>query len=164
MELNVLEQLAVATAINKATKELIATNNPDNLRGQADAILMKAYEQPELSTDRAAITINGIEVGRLSVTGGKGKQETVVYVNDRDKMIEANEDLAKDFLKEHAQEFAEWLYEQGLAEIDGVKVEQVITQAQVGTRLTGCKPDDVVVALGNSFGAAAYNVLVGETE
>ena len=65
MSRDALERLAVAQALYKELGAITSTGNPYSLRGMCDEELRADFEED--GTDRRRITLNGVEVGKLSV-------------------------------------------------------------------------------------------------
>ena len=78
--------LAVAQAMYKSLSEVVATKEPDNLRGRCDAELKEMFESddPRVQKDKQPLTIGGVTVGSLSVVKTKGEDKDTVTVCDRE--------------------------------------------------------------------------------
>lgn len=158
---NELEQLALAQAVYKAVGAMVATGDPDNLRGRVDWMLLDDYA--DKGTDRYRIKVNGEEVG--SISARMAKQQTVYHVED----VEALTDwLAGD---------GRWALEafvnrKGRALLDFC-ASMMIGNGEIppgcsaythparidGTVIKGCDPERVAAALGLTLPQAVMGLL-----
>ena len=79
MSRDALERLAVAQALYKELGEIVSTRTPYSLRGMCDEELRRDFEED--GTDRRRITLNGVEVGKLSVKVTKPGKPKAVQVD-----------------------------------------------------------------------------------
>lgn len=161
------EKLAVAQAMYKALGAIVSTKDPGSLRAHIDNTMRERYETEGI--DRMRLMLGGIEVGKLSVTTTKPKHETIVSVynlNDLELWLEDNQRLAMDYALENADDFVKWVLDTDGELADGAKIEGRDTPggAFAGTKLTGCKPEQVQAALGDNLEQAVNGLLYGEVE
>lgn len=162
--LNDLQRLAVAQALYKALGRIVSTKDPDSLRSMCDQGLKELYRAT--GAKQLEITVGGIKFGQLTAKTADAKTVETVYVNDRDLLVNGAEPQdVLDFAKDYAKEFSEWLWKRHKAEGEippGCEVVVQETPAQfIGTTLTGCKPEDLGIALGDSLPEAIHGVLEG---
>lgn len=86
MELNDIQRLAVAAALEKQVKKMTDTRAVDSLRTRADDDLRAMFE--ETGVDRVRIIINGKEVGTLSLSFTKPKSGVEMRVESASKLAE----------------------------------------------------------------------------
>lgn len=141
-----LETLAALQAVYKRIGEALSTKDPDSLRGMADAWLVGQYEATGI--DRVSLRIGDTEVGKYCVKKSKPTKTTEVYVNDAEALCHEDADLMAAFVRQHAQDFAKFVFEQTSAVPDGCEVAVVDVPSRViGTTITGCKPEAVLPLL-----------------
>lgn len=71
MELNNTEKLAICQAFYNRVGEMVATKNPDNLRGEVDREMIEAYDR--LGCKSFDVKLLGQKVGTYSLTISKPK-------------------------------------------------------------------------------------------
>lgn len=152
MSRDALERLAVAQALYKELGAITSTGNPYSLRGMCDEELRADFEED--GTDRRRITLNGVEVGKLSVKVTKPGKPKAVQV-----------DIAKSatWLREQLEERPDWLLcwlgarsteiaqacLDATGEVpDGYEVRRDMGGEFAGTTLTGCTAERVQAATG----------------
>lgn len=86
MELNDMQRLAVAAALEKQVKKVTDARAVDSLRAKADDGLRAMYETT--GCDRVRIQIGGEEVGSLSLSFTKPKSGVEMRVDDEKKLAE----------------------------------------------------------------------------
>ncbi|MBR2681260.1 MAG: hypothetical protein IKE23_11025 [Exiguobacterium sp.] len=122
-----IKQLALAQALFKSVKELVATGDEFNLRGEVDAIMAERFEQAKkigLTPKSFDIEIDGEKVGTYSITTTKAKpQEEHVELR-----IENN------------AEYTKWAVEHDCVTVDHKKVDRLF-------ELTGEVPDGCVAEI-----------------
>lgn len=162
--LNDLQRLAVAQALYKALGKVVSTKDPNSLRSMCDAGLKELYSCT--GAKQLEIVVGGLKFGQLTAKTSDARVSETVYVNDRDSLVNCAEPQdVLDFAKDYAKEFSEWLWQRHKAEGEipsgcEVVVHEVPAQF-VGTTLTGCKPEDLGIALGDSLPEAIHGVLEG---
>ena len=154
MSRDALERLAVAQALYKELGEIVSTKNSYSLRGMCDEDLRADFEED--GTDRRRITINGVEVGKLSVKVTKPGKPKVVL---EDMDAAASWAVGMCYETPLPSWFSAWLGTK-LTEIaqacfdatgeipDGYEVKQDAGGEFAGTTLSGCTVDKVQKATG----------------
>lgn len=126
MELNSVEKLAVAQAIQNAIGDLVKTKNPDNLRGEVDALMIERYESDPMGAKSFDVKLFGQKVGTYSLTVSKPKPQSEhveITVNDE-------------------AEFRRWCEREGFMTIDMGAVERYF--ADTGDMPYGCDARTVI--------------------
>ena len=164
VNLNDLQKLGIAQALYKALGRIVSTKDPDSLRSYCDMGLKELYART--GAKQLEIIVGGLKFGQLTAKTSNPTVKETVFVNDRDLLLNGAEPKdVIDFAKDYAQEFGEWLWKRHKAEGEippgcEVVVQEVPAQF-VGTTLTGCKPEDLGVALGDALPDAIHGVLEG---
>lgn len=86
MELNEMQRLAVAAALEKQVRKVTDARAVDSLRAKADDGLRAMYEAT--GCDRVRIKIGGEEVGTLSLSLSKPRSGVEMRVDDARKLTE----------------------------------------------------------------------------
>lgn len=156
-----MERLAVASAIKKRVDEAMSTKDPDSLRGRADAEVLRMYDQTGAKS--YDLKVSGEKVGTYSVRTSKPKARKVAVVDDPDMVAEfayENTDDMMRYVREHAQEVAQWFLEDSGTIADGAEVTEQgggperlgttlrVDPAKVGEALQGRLPQAIAGLLG----------------
>lgn len=186
------ERLAVAYALKKAADAQASSRDIDSARSAMDSALVKMHE--ESGVDRIALTVGGVKVGQLSLLTGEGPMITdreafdaweensghlrYVPVIDCAKIGKGTLDRIMDIINAECPDAVMWNAEADDITAYAVKSGDAAICAETGevipgvswaefvrgTRITGCKPEDVSRALSASadHGRAALAGFIGE--
>ena len=165
-----IERLAIEQAVYKAIGADVATNDPDNLRGEVNAHYLDLYEQT--GATGFEVRVNGQKFGTYGfakVRGQKAHTERIVTVTDHAALLadESDEFAAwlADYMREHLPELAvQYATETGEL-LDGMAVVEREHPATPDTiRPNGTlrvRPEKVAAALGNALPATIAGLLGG---
>ena len=165
-----IERLAIEQAVYKAIGADVATNDPDNLRGEVNAHYRDLYEQT--GATGFEVRLNGQKVGTYGfnkVRGQKAHTERIVTVTDVDALRADESDEFNDWLSayvtEHLSELAVQYAQETGELLDGMAVVEREHPATPDTiRPNGTlrvKPEKVAAALGNALPATIAGLLEG---
>lgn len=165
-----IERLAIEQAVYKAIGADVATNDPDNLRGEVNAFYLDMYERT--GATGFEVRVNGQKIGTYGfpkVKGQPGRTVTELRVTDMDALRGWESDEFDDFV-------ARWVGD-NLAELavqyaaktgelpDGVEyVTESIPATPDTIRPNGTlrvRPEKVAAALGNALPATIAGLLEG---
>lgn len=152
MSRDALERLAVAQALYKELGEIVSTKTPYSLRGMCDEDLRADFEED--GTDRRRITLNGVEVGKLSVKVTKPGKPKAVQVDMAESAMWLREQLYErpdwllGWLGAHSTEIAQACLDATGEVPDGYEVRRDLGGEYAGTTLTGCTVEKVQKATG----------------
>lgn len=152
MSRDALERLAVAQALYKELGAIVSTGNPYSLRGMVDEELRADFEED--GTDRRRITLNGVEVGKLSVKVTKPGKPKVVQTDRTSAAIWLREQLGNlpdwllGWLGSNMDAIAQAALEATGEIPDGYEVKADKGGEFAGTTLTGCTAEKVQQATG----------------
>lgn len=152
MSRDALERLAVAQALYKELGEIVSTKTPYSLRGMCDADLRADFEED--GTDRRRITINGVEVGKLSVKVTKPSKPKVVQTDIAKAamwlraQLEERPDWLLGWIGARTDEAAQACFDATGEIPDGYEVRRDKGGEYAGTTLTGCTVEKVQQATG----------------
>ena len=165
-----IERLAIEQAVYKAIGADVATNDPDNLRGEVNQHYLDLYQQT--GATGFEVRINGVKCGTFGfskVRGQKAYTERVVTVTDRaallaDRGDDFNEWLSA-YVTEHIDELAVQYAQETGELLDGMAVVEREHPATPDTiRPNGTlrvRPERVAAALGNALPATIAGLLEG---
>lgn len=161
---NDIQRLGVLQALFKAIGKEVSTKDPDSLRSRVDAALKELNASTGVKS--LEIVINGLKFGQLTAKTSDRKTVENVYVNDVEDLVgEALPQDILDFIRDNSGEFACWLWERHKDEGEippGCEVVVHELPAQfIGTTLTGCKPEDLGIALGDELPSVVIGALEG---
>ena len=147
------EALAIAQGMYKALKTMTDTGDENNLRGQVDARLIDDYNDD--GTDSRALLVNGIRVGKVSISTSRPSKKVCVHVEDYDKLmawLDGKPALVSSIIAAGMKHIEKYVTETGEVP-DGCSATTVEDKGGrvTGTRITGCKPEDVANALGDAL-------------
>jgi len=165
-----IERLAIEQAVYKAIGADVATNDPDNLRGEVNAHYYSLYEQT--GATGFEVRVNGQKIGTYGfskVRGQKAYTERIVTVTDVDALLADESDEFNDWLSAYVTEHIDELavqYAQETGELlDGMAVVEREHPATPDTiRPNGTlrvRPERVAAALGNTLPATIAGLLEG---
>jgi len=165
-----IERLAIEQAVYKAIGADVATNDPDNLRGEVNQHYRDLYEQT--GATGFEVRVNGQKVGTYGfskVRGQKARTERIVTVTDRAALLADESDEFNDWLSAYVTEHLPELAVQYCTEtgelLDGMAVVEREHPATPDTiRPNGTlrvKPEKVAAALGNALPATIAGLLEG---
>ena len=152
MSRDALERLAVAQALYKELGEIVSTKTPYSLRGMCDEDLRADFEED--GTDRRRITINGVEVGKLSVKVTKPSKPKVVQTDIAKaatwlrEQLDERPDWLLGWLGARSAEIAQACFDATGEVPDGYEVRRDLGGEYAGTTLTGCTVEKVQQATG----------------
>lgn len=156
LKMTELEKLAVAQAAYKAIGAIVSTKDPDSLRGQIDAQLIEQYHA--LGVDRKRLTLNGVEVGKLSVAVTPPKTKVQLYLESARELtlwLIDNPSWLEQFIEsKDGAKLLDFLADALVVDGEvpaGVEAQEISTPESVSTKITGCKPEDVGAALGEAL-------------
>lgn len=154
--MNSLEKLAVAQAVYKAVGAIVSTKDPDSLRGQIDAELLRQFD--DLGVDRKRLMLNGQEVGKLSVAVSPAKTKVQLYLEDARELalwlIDNPKWIERFLATKDGQKLVDFVADALVVEGEvprGCEAHEVEVPRSVSTKITGCKPEDVAAALGEAL-------------
>ena len=148
-ELTPEQALAVLQSLYKVVGAAVSTKDPYSLRGRLDAVMRDRYEATGMLDKIIIKDFDGRRIGTLSSTERDGKRERRVVVDDAANLLASTsaDDWYDFIIDQCADEFAAWCVDNGIKS-EGWHHEWVTTPAHWGgTRLTGCKPEEVLPAL-----------------
>ena len=152
MSRDALERLAVAQALYKELGEIVSTKTSYSLRGMCDADLRADFEED--GTDRRRITINGVEVDKLSVKVTKPGKPKAVQVDIAESAMWLREQLDErpdwllGWIGARADDIAQACLDATGEVPDGYEVRRDAGGEFAGTTLTGCTVEKVQQATG----------------
>lgn len=157
------EALAIMQAIYKASGAIVGTKDASNLRGQVDARLIHDYNDD--GTDSRALLVNGVRVGKVSISTSRPSTKVCVQVDDYDELISwlaDKPDLVSSIVAAGMKHLEKYVADTGEVP-DGCSTMTVEDAGGrvTGTRITGCKPDDVAEALNGALPDAVTGLLGG---
>lgn len=155
------EYLAIAQGLYRALGEIVATGNPDNLRGRIDAeILADAAKRKKTTVE---LYIGDKYVGCISPV--ESKESTRIIVEDaaaalQDIMYDISlDELPHDIVRK----IAEWYFKKTGAVPNGCS-SYTEPKRITNTKITGCDPQQVATALGMNLPQAVVHLLGGGEE
>ena len=166
-----IKRLALAQALYKNIKEMVATGNEFNLRGEVDAIMAQRFAQAKklgVAPKSFDIEIDGEKVGTYSITTTKAEPEKTKI----------------ELQTENAKELLNWALERGFVSVDMKAVEKhfadtgevpdgclvvpVVVPASQGGRISRTTlkidPEKVSYSLGSNLGEMTEYLLGGGDE
>ena len=152
MSRDALDRLAVAQALYKELDAIVSTGNPYSLRGMVDEELRADFEED--GTDRRRITLNGVEVGKLSVKVTKPGKPKVVQTDVAEsatwlrEQLEERPDWLLGWVGARTDDIAQACFDATGEIPDGYEVKQDAGGEYAGTTLTGCTVEKVQQATG----------------
>ena len=152
MSRDALERLAVAQALYKELGEIVSTKTSYSLRGMCDEDLRADFEED--GTDRRRITINGVEVGKLSVKVTKPGKPKVVQTDIAKAamwlcaQLEERPDWLLGWIGARTDEAAQACFDATGEIPDGYEVRRDKGGEYAGTTRTGCTVEKVQQATG----------------
>lgn len=112
---DILEQLARAQAMYKALGELIGTRNPDNLRGLADAEIMRDWNAGKRTSLR--LTIDDVKVGELVPKVAPEHTRGIVEdAGEMERWFSENPEIMHRLFLANRQKIVDWYVEKVLPE------------------------------------------------
>jgi len=165
-----IERLAIEQAVYKAIGADVATNDPDNLRGEVNRHYYDLYEQT--GATGFEVRVNGQKIGTYGfskVRGQKAYTERIVTVTDVDALLADESDEFNDWLSAYVTGHIDELAVQYATEtgelLDGMAVVEREHPATPDTiRPSGTlrvKPERVAAALGNALPVTIAGLLGG---
>lgn len=155
-----MERLAIAQAMYKAIGEIVSTKDPDSLRSQVGARLLREYEED--GTKQKAMRVNGHEVGLLYVSQAQPKERIRAEIADADALWDFAADDVRDFIADSGlwEDFALWLRAQGYGSksLPGASFVTVAEQKPPATVLK-VEPEKVAAALGEGLPDAVMGLI-----
>lgn len=160
------EKLAIAQAMYKQLAAAIKTNEPDNLRGAADAEIQELNDTHHVSS--VSIPINGKDVGiKIGITPASTEMRQERVIKDSKAFVEwcQEPERAKEIVSRlyigKPEELLELALMNKAGEIpDGTEFVEVSKTKAATTRLTGVKAEKIVEAYGTP---EALNAALHET-
>lgn len=157
------EALAIMQAIYKASGAIVGTKDAGNLRGQVDTRIIEDFESEGIKS--RDLRVNGIKVGSIAVTASKPSTKVCVQVDDYDELIlwlADKPDLVSSIVAAGMKHLEKYVADTGEVP-DGCSTMTVEDAGGrvTGTRITGCKPDDVAEALNGALPDAVTGLLGG---
>lgn len=165
MELNPVEKLAIAQALQNRIGDMVSTKNPDNLRGEVDRIMIERYENDPLAAKSCDVKLLGEKVGTYSLTVSKGKRQSKRVDIDVRDMAEFRQWCADmGFLEVNMKAVNDYVHKTGDVP-DGCEAVTVIEPEVIGGHVTRTtlkvQPERVAEVLGNRIAEVAQNLLEG---
>lgn len=147
------EALAIAQAMYGALGAMVKTKVADNLRGQVDARIIEDFNDDGIKS--RDLRVNGTKVGSIAVTASKPSTKICVHVEDYDELMAwlgEKPALVSSIIAAGMKHLESYVTETGEVP-DGCSATTVEDKGGrvIGTRLTGCKPEDVANALGDAL-------------
>lgn len=163
--MNDMENLAVATALQKQLKENLDQRNSNSLRARCDQALLEMYE--ESGVDRRQLKINGQKVGTQSLTFAKSVDKVEAYVENYPKFIAWLQTEEGTSTLAHAVNIKPSLFTEQLEKTgeiaDGVKMRQVNEPAHIKGTTVRVDVEAVKEAFGKELPNAIAGLLGGES-
>ena len=161
MNLKPIERLTLAQAIYKVVAEAVSTENPDSMRSDIDAELIKAYELDGIKS--RDLRLNGETVGTYTVRVKKAVTKDMPALRDLDAFkawLEDNKEYAISYALLQP-DFVSWVVSQGELP-DGYDIEHIeFPEKATGTTLR-VDVEKVSQAMGNELPSAVAGLLGGE--
>lgn len=158
--LTTAEKLTIAQALYKAIADVVSTKNPDSLRSELDAEMLKAYELDGIKS--RDMRVNGQKVGTYSVRVKKAFSKNRPVLTDISAFkawLDDNTDYAIAYALSQP-DFAAWVIAQGELP-DGYELERVeFPEAATGTTLK-VDVQKVADAMGNELPNAVAGLIGG---
>ncbi len=147
------EALAIAQAMYGALGAMVKTKDADNLRGQVDARIIEDFNDEGIKS--RDLRVNGTKVGSIAVTASKPSTKICVQVEDYDALmawLDGKPALVSSIIAAGMKHIEKYATETGEVP-DGCSATTVEDAGGrvTGTRITGCKPEDVAEALGDAL-------------
>lgn len=149
------QALAVLQAMYKAIGEAISTKNPYSLRSLVDQQMYERYQQTGMLDKIIIKDHDGNRLGTIAAIERPAKTTVRAYATDENEFFASvSPDDYYDFVRdEHADEFIQWVADNGI-KCEGLAWRhETVPASWGGTRLTGCKPVDVLPALAPQLAA-----------
>ena len=147
------EALAIAQAMYGALGAMVKTKDADNLRGQVDARIIEDFNDEGIKS--RDLRVNGTKVGSIAVTASKPSTKICVQVEDYNALmawLDGKPALVSSIIAAGMKHIEKYVTETGEVP-DGCSATTVEDAGGrvTGTRITGCKPEDVAEALGDAL-------------
>lgn len=147
------EALAIAQGLYKALKSMTDTGDESNLRGQVDARIIEDFNDDGIKS--RDLRVNGTKVGSIAVTASRPSTKVCVQVEDYDALmswLDGKPALVSSIIAAGMKHIEKYVTETGEVP-DGCSATTVEDKGGrvTGTRITGCKPEDVADALGDAL-------------
>lgn len=147
------EALAIAQAMYGALGAMVKTKDASNLRGQVDARIIEDFNDDGIKS--RDLRVNGTKVGSIAVTASKPSTKVCVQVEDYDALmswLDGKPALVSSIIAAGMKHIEKYVTETGEVP-DGCSATTVEDKGGrvTGTRITGCKPEDVANALGDAL-------------
>lgn len=160
------EALAIMQAVYKASGAIVGTKDASNLRGRVDARIIEDFENEGIKS--RDLRVNGIKVGSIAVAASKPSTKVCVRVEDYDELVSWLADkpgLVSSIVAAGMKYLERYVADTGEVP-DGCSATTVEDAGGrvTGTRITGCKPDDVAEALNGALPDAIAGLLGGSHE
>lgn len=159
--LTTAEKLTIAQALYKAIADVVSTKNPDSLRSELNAEMIKAYELDGIKS--RDMRVNGKKVGTYSVRVKKAFSKDKPVLTDISAFkawLDDNSDYAVAYALSQP-DFVSWVIAQGELP-DGYEIERVeFPEMATGTTLE-VDVQKVADAMGNDLPNAVAGLIGGE--
>ena len=159
-DLTTAEKLTIAQALYKAIADVVSTKNPDSLRSELDAEMLKAYELDGIKS--RDMRVNGQKVGTYTVRVKKAFSKDKPVLTDISAFtswLMDNKEYAIDYALSQP-EFAAWVISHGELP-DGYELERVeFPEMATGTTLK-VDVQKVADAMGNELPNAVAGLIGG---
>lgn len=155
-QLNALQKAVVAQSVYKVVAKAVKTNEPGNIRAEADAIAIK--DNPQGGTKE--IRINNIKVGTIRVNMAEPEERLVITVNDWDAYVKwaMENGFAHPVVNEKS--VIEW-FEQTGEMPDGASVHPEFSPGGFKNTTLTPFPEKLAQALGSELPATVAGLLEG---
>lgn len=147
------EALAIAQAMYGALGAMVKTKTAGNLRGQVDARIIEDFNDDGIKS--RDLRVNGTKVGSIAVTASKPSTKVCVQIEDYDALmawLDGKPALVSSIIAAGMKHLERYVTDTGEVP-DGCSATTVEDAGGrvTGTRITGCKPEDVAEALGDAL-------------
>src|SRR5574344_1280956 len=134
-QLTTIEKLTLAQARYKVVADIVSTKNPDSLRAEVDAEMLKAYELDGIKS--RDLRVNGEKVGTYSVRVKKAfskERQVLTDISVFKAWLDDNQDYAIGYALSQP-DFVSWVVQQGELP-DGYELDRVeFPEIAAGTTL-----------------------------
>lgn len=160
---DIAARLAVAQAVYKTVAEYVSTKQDDNLRAEFDRAVLQAYDQTGAKS--FDVKIGDAAVGTVSVRKSKEKEESSLYVEDKesfDKWLLAT-GVGHQEITYRNDEVIDYFLSTG-EEPDGATINITRVPEQVTGTTLKIDTNKVADALAGGLPQAVSNLLTGGTD
>lgn len=165
MELNPVEKLAILQALQNRIGDMVKTKDPDNLRGEVDAMMVDMYENNPLAGKSFDVKLFGQKVGTYSLSVSKGKPQTKRMDIDVRDVVEFRQWCADmGFLEVNMKAVNDYVRTTGDVP-EGCELLKVIEPEVIGGEVTRTslkvQPEEVARVMGKNLGEFTELLLEG---